>query len=475
MKVQNTKTPTVICRIYLSFSDHFVEKEVTCIHVIILKALSHLHIINNFLRLTIFRLSLFTKCHSNCWYTTDILLQVETGDGNQQGKWLLYLTDQIEISPPGVGKCFINPRNINFLGLRHRQKQSELVTQADTSQEASSHSQYKYSSQQTEFNSIAGIIQFWKSRQIQCQYKSQIGPSLIVLINTFCHDLSRRFLSTSNCSSYSYFVNHFGSFDENEMNWFLAYLLPDTHFIFNYTKLFNLSGEPVEKDDEYYSSSSSNSYSSKQSIYTKTVKSSSRTVEKSYSSGSYQETVNKRYKRDVEHVVEPDYVMSEDGSVSRVVVFDCGRKSAKCFTISCNLPRLRRRDFAVIKLRSRVWNSTLVEDYPHIDSVVINARARLEMAPEVESQQMRGDDETTISVMAFPDGLSETGMANIPIWVMVVSIMTGLLVVVIITLILWKFGFFERKRVSDVAHSVTISKQHYHQYPPLMNGNEYIS
>ena len=49
--------------------------------------------------------------------------------------------------------------------------------------------------------------------------------------------------------------------------------------------------------------------------------------------------------------------------------------------------------------------------------------------------------------------------------------MTGLLVVVIITLILWKFGFFERKRVSDVAHSVKISKQ----YPPLMNGNEYIS
>merc|ERR1712122_39221 len=162
---------------------------------------------------------------------------------------------------------------------------------------------------------------------------------------------------------------------------------------------------------------------------------------------------------------------TEDGSVSRVVVFDCGRSSAKCFTISCNLPRLRRRDFAVIKLRSRVWNSTLVEDYPHIDSVVINARARLEMAPEVESQQMRGDDETTISVMAFPDGLSETGMANIPIWVMVVSIMAGLLVVVIITLILWKFGFFERKRVSDVTQQVTISKQ----YPALLRGDEYIS
>ena len=72
----------------------------------------------------------------------------------------------------------------------------------------------------------------------------------------------------------------------------------------------------------------------------------------------------------MEEVIEADSVLTEDGSVSRVVVFDCGRKSAKCFTISCNLPRLARRDFAVIKLRSRVWNCSLVEDYPHIDSVV---------------------------------------------------------------------------------------------------------
>ena len=202
-----------------------------------------------------------------------------------------------------------------------------------------------------------------------------------------------------------------------------------------------------------------------------------RTIENSYN--SYTETVNKRHRRDLESVIEADYVVSEDGSASRVVVMDCGRRSAKCLTISCSLPRLRRRDFAVIKLRSRVWNSTLVEDYPHIDSVVINARARLEMAPALASQQMRGDDEMTVSVVAFPDGLTETGMAAIPVWVMVVSIMTGLLVVIIITLILWKFGFFERKRVSDVAHSVKISKQYqqqtYHQYPPLMNGNEYIS
>ena len=193
--------------------------------------------------------------------------QVETG--SRQGKWLLYLTDPVEISPPGVGKCFINPRNINFLGLRQRIQQSDLVT--------SQHSLEQ---------------------------------------NSFHHSSQRNKLQSTNLNS--------------------------------------IDGELSEKDDEYFSSSSF----SKQSIYTKTVK--SRTVENKYSS-SYDETVNRRYKREVEHVIQPDSVLTEDGSVSSVVVFDCGRKTAKCFTISCNLPSLKRRDFAVIKLRSRVWNSTLVE------------------------------------------------------------------------------------------------------------------
>merc|ERR1719489_164981 len=168
------------------------------------------------------------------------------------------------------------------------------------------------------------------------------------------------------------------------------------------------------KTEDFYTSSSflsKTSSSSRKISYSRTVKQSS--SEKSYN----------RFKRDVEHVIEPDSVLTEDGFVSRVVVFDCGRRSAKCFTISCSIPRLARRDFAVIKLRSRVWNSTLVEDYPHIDSVVINTRARLEMSPDIAAQQLRGDDEATVSVVAFPDGLSDTGMGNIPVWVMVVSIM----------------------------------------------------
>ena len=41
----------------------------------------------------------------------------------------------------------------------------------------------------------------------------------------------------------------------------------------------------------------------------------------------------------------------------------------------------------MIRLRSRVWNSTLVEDFPHVDSVLVSARARLQLPPSLASQQ----------------------------------------------------------------------------------------
>jgi len=64
----------------------------------------------------------------------------------------------------------------------------------------------------------------------------------------------------------------------------------------------------------------------------------------------------------------------------------------------------------------------------------------------------------------------ETGLSGVPIWIMVTAIVAGLLLVTIITLILWKFGFFERKRVSDVTQSVKVGK-----HSPLLRGDEYIS
>jgi hypothetical protein len=47
----------------------------------------------------------------------------------------------------------------------------------------------------------------------------------------------------------------------------------------------------------------------------------------------------RRSKRSTERVVEPDYIRDAEGRSRRVVVFDCGRGTAKCLTITCDIPR----------------------------------------------------------------------------------------------------------------------------------------
>jgi len=179
-----------------------------------------------------------------------------------------------------------------------------------------------------------------------------------------------------------------------------------------------------------------------------------------------------RVRRDAEGLIPPDYIVDQaSGRTSRVVVFDCGRKTAKCLTISCDIPRLYRGEHAIIRLRSRVWNSTLVEDYPRVDSVLVNVVARLSMPPDLTNQQMQHDDEVTVGVVAYPDGLGDTGLQGVPVWIMITAIVAGLLLVLIITAILWKFGFFQRKRVADVTQSVKIGKNE----PLLRRWDEYIS
>lgn len=47
---------------------------------------------------------------------------------------------------------------------------------------------------------------------------------------------------------------------------------------------------------------------------------------------------------------------------------------------------------------------------------------------------------------AFPDKLEKQEPEPVPIWIIIVAIVAGLLLLVILTLILWKLGFFKRRR-----------------------------
>ena len=59
-----------------------------------------------------------------------------------------------------------------------------------------------------------------------------------------------------------------------------------------------------------------------------------------------------------------------------------------------------------------------------------------------------GNDVAAASVVAFPR-MSEGSGSGVPLWVILVAVAAGLVVVTLITLALWKLGFFRRNRLSD--------------------------
>ena len=138
------------------------------------------------------------------------------------------------------------------------------------------------------------------------------------------------------------------------------------------------------------------------------------------------------------------------------IVLDCSDDQiVKCHIFTCRIHGgLRANESAVVRLRSRVWNSTLVEEFGLAASTVaIHAKAHLELPEELEIDQSNLMDDTTVATLvAFPDAsvLSEgVGLEAVPTWIIVVSVLVGVVVVSLIAGTLYKLGFFRRNRVPE--------------------------
>lgn len=123
-----------------------------------------------------------------------------------------------------------------------------------------------------------------------------------------------------------------------------------------------------------------------------------------------------------------------------------GTPTAKCFVFRCNIRNLGANQATSIRIKSRLWNATLVEDYPRVSYVSIKSRASLILPNDIREDQDQSDDVDSAETLAYPDLLDQLPPEEVPLWVILVSIFAGILVLIIIVLILWKLGFFERKR-----------------------------
>lgn len=113
---------------------------------------------------------------------------------------------------------------------------------------------------------------------------------------------------------------------------------------------------------------------------------------------------------------------------------------ANCVRFECPLDNMQKSASIVVK--ARVWNSTFLEDYRLVDRVWVEGTAELYLKTNVPSINMQ-THHVTFSV-AIDSELEEAIPTEIPMWLIPVSVVSGMLLLTIIILCLWKCGFFRR-------------------------------
>ncbi|TRY70313.1 hypothetical protein TCAL_06649 [Tigriopus californicus] len=120
-----------------------------------------------------------------------------------------------------------------------------------------------------------------------------------------------------------------------------------------------------------------------------------------------------------------------------------------CMEIRCQLQQLMPNSDVIVKMRSRVWNSTLVDDFPTLDHIRLRVQGTLVLPKEVKAHQSSDNDQVTVDILGYPSHPLQSTLGSIPTWILVCAVLAGCVVVCIIGLILHQFGFFKRKRLSN--------------------------
>ncbi|XP_077011206.1 integrin alpha-8 isoform X2 [Tamandua tetradactyla] len=118
--------------------------------------------------------------------------------------------------------------------------------------------------------------------------------------------------------------------------------------------------------------------------------------------------------------------------------------NVECLHISCAVGRLGGGESAVLKVRSRLWARTFLQrtNAPYaLASLVSFEVEKMPFGDHLPQLPRRGMAIKTSVVWATPNV-----SFSVPLWVIVLAILSGLLVLAILTLALWKCGFFDRAR-----------------------------
>ncbi|KAF5288330.1 hypothetical protein FQR65_LT12064 [Abscondita terminalis] len=103
-----------------------------------------------------------------------------------------------------------------------------------------------------------------------------------------------------------------------------------------------------------------------------------------------------RKRRETDYVVPTTIVVGKDNKKRKVASMDCKENTAKCAKIYCIFPKFSKGRLSTISIKSRLWNSTFVEDYSQVDWVRIVSYGNVTIEdPHIQQH------EHSVSVMLF--------------------------------------------------------------------------
>uniref|UniRef100_A0A674CKN4 Integrin, alpha 2b n=1 Tax=Salmo trutta TaxID=8032 RepID=A0A674CKN4_SALTR len=168
------------------------------------------------------------------------------------------------------------------------------------------------------------------------------------------------------------------------------------------------------------------------------------------------------------HKVKQNEVARQEPQRKETVHVNCTSGNT-CLRFVCEARGLERGWSAVVKVMSRLWVQTFLER-PY-ENYVLHSTARYEvigMPSKIQPEELpSGQAETQTSVVwRAPDGEKE-----VPVWWIVVAVVSGLFLLALLALIFWKVGFFNRNRPpcdddDDAEHLAGAGQSEYAEMPP---------
>ncbi|XP_005164152.1 integrin alpha-3 isoform X2 [Danio rerio] len=159
------------------------------------------------------------------------------------------------------------------------------------------------------------------------------------------------------------------------------------------------------------------------------------------------ERKSRRRKRD-EVLSESKLAMSQktrQGQNKPREVLNCTKGTARCQTFSCPLSAMKTS--AMLTVRARVWNSTMLEDY-RAKGVSVQGSVMLTLKTDKKNIKMNNNiREFTVEI---DPAVAEELPYEAPLWIIIVSVLSGVVMLGVIVILLWKCGFFKRANTREL-------------------------